>query len=78
MHDTAQHLRQPTSLRKPTPLLAGLQVLKMALSPLALPRLLLFIVAPLALVVVVGALLAGPFRVDASLGPGAGVCGTLA
>jgi membrane protein implicated in regulation of membrane protease activity len=40
--------------------LAGLGILTMALFPIALPGLLLFVVAPLALVAVVGLLLAIP------------------
>jgi hypothetical protein len=41
-------------------LLAGLGILTMALFPIALPGLLLFVVAPLALIAVVGLLLAIP------------------
>jgi hypothetical protein len=41
--------------------LAGLGILTMALFPIALPGLLLFVVAPLALVAVVGLLVAIPF-----------------
>lgn len=42
-------------------LLAGLGILTFAIFPVALPGLLLFVVAPLALVAVVGVLLATPF-----------------
>jgi hypothetical protein len=48
--------------------LVGLGVLTMALFPFALPGLLLFVVAPLILVVVVGLLLAIPLVVPIWLG----------
>jgi Flp pilus assembly protein TadB len=55
--------RTPSSAEVATELnglLAGLGILTMALFPIALPGLLLFVVAPLALVAVVGVLLAIP------------------
>jgi hypothetical protein len=49
-------------------LLAGLGILTVALFPLALPGLLLFVVAPLLLVLAVGALLALPLVLPLWLG----------
>jgi hypothetical protein len=48
-------------------LLAGLGILTIQVVPLALPGLLLFVIAPLALVAVVGVLLAAPFVLPAWL-----------
>lgn len=51
-----------------TTLLAGLGILMIQVVPLALPGLLLFVIAPLGLVVLVGVVLAAPFVLPVWLG----------